>query len=42
MVERGALADLLVVADIALLEKPDASPAMVIKGGRICKSTVES
>jgi imidazolonepropionase-like amidohydrolase len=47
VVEEDALADLLVVngdpvADIALLEKPDASFAMIMKGGRIYKNTIES
>jgi imidazolonepropionase-like amidohydrolase len=46
VMEEDALADLLVVngdpiADIALLEKPDASLALIMKGGRIYKNTVE-
>ncbi len=45
VVEEDALADLLVVngdpiADIALIEKPDASLAMIMKAGRIYKNTV--
>ena len=46
VVEEGALADLIVVngdpiADIALLEKPDTSLAMIMKGGRVYKNTVD-
>jgi imidazolonepropionase-like amidohydrolase len=46
VVEEDALADLLLIngdpiADIALLEKPDTSLAMIMKGGRIYKNTVE-
>ena len=46
VIEEGALADLLVVdgdpiADIALVEKPDTNLAMIMKGGRIYKNTVE-
>ncbi len=46
-VEKDALADLIVVngdpiADIALLGKPDASLAMILKGGRIYKNTIEA
>jgi len=42
VVEEDALADLLVVngdpiADVALLEKPDANLAMIMEGGRIYK-----
>ena len=46
VVEKDALADLLVVngdpiADIALLEKPDTSLAMIMKGGRIYKDILK-
>jgi imidazolonepropionase-like amidohydrolase len=46
VVEKDALADLLVVngdpiADIALLEKPDANLAMIMKGGRIYKDIMK-
>ncbi|MGC1577451.1 MAG: amidohydrolase family protein [Beijerinckiaceae bacterium] len=46
VVEEGALADLIIVngdpiADIALLEKPDTSLAMIMKGGRVYKNTVD-
>ena len=45
VVEKDALADLLVVdgdpiADIALLERPGASLAMIMKGGRIYKNAI--
>jgi imidazolonepropionase-like amidohydrolase len=45
VVEEDALADLLVVngdpiADITLLESPDASLAMIMKGGRIYKNAL--
>ncbi len=46
VVEKDALADLLVVngdplADVALLEKPDTSLAMIMKGGRIYKDMLK-
>ena len=46
VVEKDALADLLVVngdpiADIALLENPDTSLAMIMKGGRIYKDILK-
>jgi imidazolonepropionase-like amidohydrolase len=46
VVEKDAFADLLVVdgdpiADIALLEKPNTSLAMIMKGGRIYKNTID-
>jgi imidazolonepropionase-like amidohydrolase len=46
VVEKDALADLLVVdgdpiADITLLEKPDTSLALIMKGGRIYKNTID-
>jgi imidazolonepropionase-like amidohydrolase len=46
VVEKDALADLIVVngdpvADIALFERPDTSLAMIMKGGRVYKNTVE-
>ncbi len=45
VVEEDALADLLVVngdpvADIALLEKPEATLAMIMKGGRVYKNSM--
>jgi imidazolonepropionase-like amidohydrolase len=45
VVEEDALADLLVVdgdpiADITLLEKPDTSLALIMKGGRVYKNTL--
>jgi imidazolonepropionase-like amidohydrolase len=47
VVEKDALADLLVVngdpvAEIALLEKPDTGLAIIMKGGRIHKNTIEA
>ena len=46
VVEADALADLLVVngdpiADIAILERPDTGLAMIMKGGRIYKNTID-
>ena len=47
VVEKDALADLLVVdgdpiADITLLERPDTSLAMIMKGGRIHKNAIDA
>ena len=44
--EKDALADLLVVdgdpiADIAVLETPETSLALIMKGGKIYKNTIE-
>ena len=46
VVEKDALADLLVVdgdpiADIAVLETPETSLALIMKGGKIYKNTIE-